>query len=161
MAMPATGGTSSCTPQQQAVAVVVFGVSGCGKSTVGRLLAARLGCSVLDADDFHPASNIAKMRQGIALTDSDRLPWLSTLHGVLAEQLRQRCGSGSSEQPPEPGRVARQRLAVLACSALQPGYRRLLATGRQDGAGGGADSCGSGRLEPPPFTTCFVSRSDV
>ena len=60
-----------------------MGVSGCGKSTVGRLLAARLGCQFLDADEFHPPENVAKMATGTPLTDADRRPWLELLNGKL------------------------------------------------------------------------------
>ena len=62
--------------------VVVMGVTGAGKTTVGRLLARELGCDCLDADDYHPAANVAKMRAGEPLTDDDRAPWLARL--VLA-----------------------------------------------------------------------------
>lgn len=88
--------------------VVVWGVSGCGKTTVGRLLAQRMGCSFFDADDFHPTSNVEKMRAGTALTDDDRWPWLQTIANVLRETLEQ----GGS--------------AVLACSALKGVYRDAL-----------------------------------
>jgi len=87
--------------------VVVMGVSGCGKSTIGSLLASRLNCPFLDADAFHPAENVAKMAAGTPLTDGDRKPWLETLNGMLR----------------------RQRNAVLACSALKESYRETLSTG--------------------------------
>ncbi len=63
--------------------VIVMGVTGSGKTTVGILLAQRLGWDFLDADDFHSAANKAKMHQGIPLTDADRLPWLETMHAKL------------------------------------------------------------------------------
>jgi gluconokinase len=85
-----------------------MGVAGSGKSTVGRLLAERLGWPFLDGDDFHPPENVEKMRRGIPLTDADRLPWLER----LAELTRQNGGS-----------------AVLACSALKESYRRILSGG--------------------------------
>jgi gluconokinase len=88
------------------VIVVVMGVSGSGKSTIGALLAARLGWEFLDADEYHPAPNVAKMAAGIPLADADRRPWLERLN----EELRQR------------------RNAVLACSALKESYRRALCT---------------------------------
>ncbi len=91
--------------------VVVMGVSGVGKSTVGSELAARLNCEFLDADDYHSAENKAKMHAGIPLTDADRLPWLQTLNRLLQEHERQ------------------QKSAVLACSALKDSYRDLLETG--------------------------------
>ena len=85
-----------------------MGAAGAGKTTVGRLLADRLGCAFADADDFHSASNVAKMRDGVALTDADREPWLDRMHEVLrASALR-----GQS--------------LVLACSALKQAYRDLL-----------------------------------
>ncbi|HET9695442.1 MAG TPA: gluconokinase [Terriglobales bacterium] len=91
--------------------VVVMGVSGVGKSTVGGELAARLNCDFLDADDYHSAENKAKMHAGIPLTDADRLPWLRTLNKILQEHEQQ------------------QKSAVLACSALKDSYRDLLETG--------------------------------
>ena len=91
--------------------VVVMGVSGVGKSTVGGELAARLNCEFLDADDYHSAENKAKMHAGIPLTDADRLPWLRALNKILQEHEQQ------------------QKSAVLACSALKDSYRDLLETG--------------------------------
>lgn len=88
-----------------------MGVSGVGKTTVGRLLAAGLGWPFLDADDFHPAANVAKMQAGQPLDDADREPWLAT----LAAALRQRLERGES--------------AVLACSALKESYRDRLRVG--------------------------------
>lgn len=88
--------------------VVLWGVSGCGKTTVGRLLARALDCDFHDADDFHPQANVDKMRAGTPLTDDDRWPWLEE----LAETLRHTLGQG--------GR------AVLACSALKQAYRDRL-----------------------------------
>jgi gluconokinase len=88
--------------------VIVMGVSGCGKSTIGRLLAERLDCPFYDGDDFHPAANIAKMSQGIPLNDEDRAGWLA----ALADLIR------SSLQKGESG--------VLACSALKQRYRDQL-----------------------------------
>lgn len=89
--------------------VVVMGVTGCGKSTVGAALARRLGCRFLDADDFHPPANVEKMRAGAALDDADRWPWLDT----LARELRSAAGRGE--------------IVVLACSALKAVYRERLA----------------------------------
>lgn len=91
--------------------IVVMGVAGCGKSTVGAALAERLDKPFLDADDFHPPSNVAKMSQGIPLTDDDRWPWLDR----LAQALR------------DTGEKA--GMAVAGCSALRKAYRqRLIAT---------------------------------
>ncbi len=89
-----------------------MGVSGCGKTTVGRLLAARLGLPFYDADDFHSAANIAKMHGGTPLTDADRHDWLATLAADL----------GTWEQASG---------AVLACSALKESYRQTLQAGVQ------------------------------
>jgi carbohydrate kinase (thermoresistant glucokinase family) len=89
------------------VIVVVMGVSGCGKSTVGALLAQALGAEFLDADEFHPAGNVAKMAAGVPLTDADRKPWLDRLNAELTKRKN----------------------AVLACSALKESYRAILAAG--------------------------------
>jgi len=91
--------------------VVVMGVTGCGKSTVGAALASRLGCRFLDADDFHPPENVAKMASGTPLTDEDRRPWLDR----IAYELRAIAAGGGS--------------AVLACSALKAAYRARIAAG--------------------------------
>ena len=91
--------------------VVLMGVCGCGKTTVGRALAADLGWPFLDADDFHPEANVAKMRAGIALTDDNRWPWLDRLAAEMATIN------------------ARGAHAVLACSALRQAYRDRLARG--------------------------------
>jgi carbohydrate kinase (thermoresistant glucokinase family) len=85
--------------------VVVMGVTGCGKSTVGAALAERLGWRFLDADDFHPPANVAKMAAGTPLADEDRWPWLDR----LASELRTIEAAGGN--------------GVLACSALKEAYR--------------------------------------
>ena len=90
---------------------LVMGVAGSGKTTVGRLLAERLRWEFLDADDFHPSANIAKMEAGIPLDDSDRAPWLSALNEALTSSL------------------AAGRHPVLACSALKESYREVLRRG--------------------------------
>ena len=87
--------------------VVVMGVSGCGKSTVGALLAQKLGVEFLDADEYHPPENVARMASGVPLTDADRRPWLERLNAELRKRTH----------------------AVLACSALKESYRRILAQG--------------------------------
>lgn len=89
--------------------LVVMGVSGSGKSTVGEALASSLGWRFLDADSFHPAANVSKMKAGIPLTDDDRWPWLDR----LADEMRAILGKGEN--------------AVLACSALKASYRERLA----------------------------------
>lgn len=89
--------------------LIVMGVAGSGKTTVGSLLAERLGWPFFDADDFHPESNLEKMRGGMALSDADRLPWLERLRELIADCL------------------AQDKSAVLACSALKESYRRILA----------------------------------
>jgi gluconokinase len=93
------------------LAVVVMGVSGCGKSTVGRALAQPLSATFLDADDFHPPANVERMRAGVALTDAERAPWLD----ALAARLNQ---AAAADEP-----------VVLACSALKRSYRDALRRG--------------------------------
>lgn len=93
----------------QVKAIVVMGVSGCGKSTVGQALARRLGWRFADGDDFHPPANVEKMRAGIPLDDNDRAPWLARLNETMREA------------------VARDEPLVLACSALRQRYRERLA----------------------------------
>jgi gluconokinase len=105
--------TDRASPAAPAV-VIVMGVSGCGKSTIGALLALRLRWEFEDADWFHPASNVAKMHNGVALTDEDRRPWLS----AIAAWIDQARGSG--------------RQGVIACSALKRRYRDVLIGSRAD-----------------------------
>lgn len=85
--------------------VVMMGVSGSGKTTIGKLLAAHLGCEFLDGDDFHPPENVDKMAAGTPLADEDRRPWLEGLNEKLKGKEH----------------------AVLACSALKQSYRDVLA----------------------------------
>jgi carbohydrate kinase (thermoresistant glucokinase family) len=92
--------------------VIIMGVSGVGKTTIGRGLSAATGLPFFDADDYHPPANVAKMRQGIPLDDDDRAPWLARLADLLAEA---EAGPG----------------AILACSALKASYRRQLAASLQ------------------------------
>lgn len=87
--------------------IIVMGVSGCGKTSVGRLLAKERNLPFFDADDFHSFQNLEKMKNNQALTDEDRLPWLKH----LSEKIREWEQSGG---------------AVLACSALKESYRQLL-----------------------------------
>lgn len=94
--------------------VIVMGVAGSGKTTVGRALARRLGWDFYDADGFHPAENISKMANGIPLEDADRAPWLASLHALISTVLK-------DKQP-----------AILACSALKESYRQKLLEGNED-----------------------------
>lgn len=98
------------TDLQKAKAIVVMGVCGCGKSTVGIELAKRLGMPFIDADDLHPAANIAKMSQSVPLNDDDRWPWLDIVGKELAAQVAESGG------------------AVAACSALRQAYRDRITT---------------------------------
>ncbi|MFM2399187.1 MAG: hypothetical protein RL341_1344 [Pseudomonadota bacterium] len=91
---------------RETLRVVVMGVAGCGKSEVGARLADLLGAPLIEGDSFHPAANVAKMREGVPLTDADRAGWLA----LLADQLAQR------------------NVAVLTCSALKKSYRDQLRT---------------------------------
>lgn len=94
--------------------VVLMGVAGCGKTTVGQMLARNLGWRYFDADDYHPAANVEKMRAGIPLRDADRWPWLDSLNALLRDHL----GTGQN--------------VVLGCSALKQTYRERLASGLPD-----------------------------
>ncbi|MFZ4757111.1 MAG: gluconokinase, partial [Burkholderiaceae bacterium] len=98
-------------PAAAPIAVVVMGVSGCSKSSVGAALAQRLDARFLDADDFHPPANVEKMRAGIPLDDTDRAPWLARLNAAMRAALDDRAS------------------VVLACSALKARYRAALAVG--------------------------------
>lgn len=89
--------------------VVLMGVSGVGKTTIGQILAERTGWHLYDADEFHSAASIEKMRNGIALEDADRWPWLDRMNAMLVEKQ----GRGES--------------VLLACSALKQKYRARLA----------------------------------
>lgn len=86
--------------------IVIMGVSGCGKSSVGEGLAARLGIPYRDGDDLHPPENVAKMRAGVPLTDEDRWPWLDRVAQVLRDQAP----------------------VIVGCSALKRAYRDRLRT---------------------------------
>jgi gluconokinase len=88
--------------------IVLMGVSGSGKTTVGRALAAELGWKFYDGDDFHPRTNVEKMARGVPLDDADRAPWLEALRDLIKSCL------------------ARGEDAVLACSALKRSYREYL-----------------------------------
>jgi gluconokinase len=88
--------------------VIIFGVSGAGKTTIGKLIADELGWRFYEADDFHSQANIEKMRRGIPLTDKDRWPWLEKLRALI-----ERCVESGEN-------------AVLGCSALKRAYRQQL-----------------------------------
>ena len=94
--------------------VIVMGVSGSGKTSVGKSLAEHLGWDFYDADDFHSPENVAKMARSIPLDDSDRTPWLAALHDLISSSLKE------------------MRPSVLACSALKEGYRQQLLNGNDD-----------------------------
>ena len=96
------------------IIAVVMGVSGSGKTTIGRALARELGADFLEGDEFHPQSNVAKMSRGEPLDDADRWPWLDR----LADELARARSEGRS--------------AVLACSALKRSYRDRLRRGAPD-----------------------------
>ncbi|MGE5512146.1 MAG: gluconokinase [Bacteroidota bacterium] len=103
--------------RQTPCVILLMGVSGSGKSTIGRRLGAALGWPFRDADSFHPQANIDKMSRGIPLTDEDRAPWLEAIAAWIDERLR----NGES--------------GVVSCSALKRAYRRVLRHGRIDAVG--------------------------
>ena len=92
------------------MSIIVWGVAGSGKTTIGKALAARMSCCFFDADDYHPTANIEKMSGGQPLTDADRLPWLNKLRELV----------DAHEDSKD---------AVLACSALRASYRGILGFG--------------------------------
>ena len=88
--------------------LILMGPMGCGKTTIGKMLAERLGWSFYDGDEFHPKKNVEKMRVGIALTDEDRKLWLEILYGNIQRWLKEKENT------------------ILACSALKQAYRDIL-----------------------------------
>lgn len=96
-----------------ATAIVLMGVSGCGKTSVGQALSNELEWSFYDGDDFHSLEEVKKMSKGMPLNDEDRAPWLEALHDLISEQLRAR------------------KNTILACSALKKKYRQQLRKGNK------------------------------
>ena len=88
--------------------LILIGPMGCGKTTIGKMLAEKLGWPFYDGDDYHPRENVEKMRSGLPLTDEDRKTWLENLHGTIQRWLME------------------GRNAILACSALKQAYREAL-----------------------------------
>ena len=105
---------SEPTPQEAPQALVIMGVSGSGKSTVGALLANRLGWTMAEGDRLHPPENVEKMRQGVPLDDADRWPWLDRIGALLKEW------------------AAEGRSGLVTCSALKRVYRERLIAARPD-----------------------------
>lgn len=99
--------------RQSPLILLLMGVSGCGKTLVGRMLADQLGWPMYDGDDFQPKENVAKMAQGMPLNDRDRRPWLLAIHDLLV------------------GIKSKRGYAVVACSALKQDYRDLLLDGME------------------------------
>jgi gluconokinase len=110
----ATGNETSPATVRLSHAIVVMGVSGSGKTTVGKALAERLGFAFRDGDEFHPAQNVEKMRAGIPLDDSDRAPWLAAIAAWIDEMR------------------AANRHGIVACSALKRAYRDVIVGERAD-----------------------------
>lgn len=101
-------------PTARTMVVILMGVSGAGKTTVGKRLADELGWPFYDGDDFHPQANVDKMARGVPLVDEDRWPWLRAIRAFIHERL----------QSGEP--------AIIACSALKQSYRNLLRDGNKE-----------------------------
>jgi gluconokinase len=111
---PGANDAAFCQPFRQGpVIVVVMGVTGAGKTTVGNLLAQQLGWESADADSFHSPANVEKIRQGIPLDDADRAPWLAALRRAIENW------------------IAEHKNVVLACSALKKSYRDELSVGSE------------------------------
>lgn len=94
--------------------IILIGPMGCGKTTIGKLLAKKLDWVFEDGDDFHPQSNVDKMKSGVPLDDADRLPWLTILHDRVVDAL------------------VEKRSLIIACSALKKDYRKTLGIDQQE-----------------------------
>ena len=105
-----------CAIAERAMVIVIMGVAGSGKTTIGQALAAELHWPFRDADEFHPPANIAKMSAGIPLNDTDRSPWLAAIRAYIDETL----AAGKS--------------AIVTCSALKEVYREKLSEGHRSNA---------------------------
>lgn len=88
--------------------IILMGPMGCGKTTIGRLLADALGCTFVEGDDYHPVANVEKMAAGIPLADADRKPWLVAIRAHITDSL------------------ARGECCIITCSALKESYRKIL-----------------------------------
>jgi gluconokinase len=102
---------NTTTKQNRFKAIIVMGVSGCGKTTIGSKLADRLGWKFIESDRFHSKENVQKMASGTPLTDVDRQPWLESLHAALVDCSRD------------------NESVIMACSALKEKYRQILTSG--------------------------------
>ncbi|XP_069086044.1 probable gluconokinase isoform X2 [Pleurodeles waltl] len=124
----------------ESMLIVIMGVSGSGKSTVGALLASKLGWKFYDADDYHPEENKAKMAKGIPLDDQDRIPWLCLLHDLIMSNgwclnfnTHGPCSSWPLYQCLEvTWEESTRQNTILACSALKKTYRNILRQGDRD-----------------------------
>jgi carbohydrate kinase (thermoresistant glucokinase family) len=103
-----TGASQAASPGEPPLVIVLMGVSGSGKSTVGAELARTLGWPFRDADSFHPPANIVKMSRGTPLTDADRLPWLD------------------ADRPLDRRQACPRRAGIVSCSALKRTYRQRI-----------------------------------
>lgn len=108
VALASEVGANLSALKEEFLILIIMGVTGSGKTTVGKMLATQLDWQFADADDFHPTANIEKMRRGIPLNDDDRKPWLARLRSEITQW------------------TAQNRNVVLACSALKRTYRQEL-----------------------------------
>jgi len=94
--------------------IIVMGVTGSGKTTIGKMLAEGLGWGFYEGDEFHPAGNVSKMKKGIPLNDNDRMPWLNTIRKLIMKCIKEK------------------ENAIITCSALKDSYRNLLARNNKE-----------------------------